>query len=94
MSIVMLIGLDDKKSTSEFCIFLILSLVSWSSGKQKVSFRSSKEAEFRALAHTIAKVAWVLKLFKELQVLLTNVLVLFCENVSVRCLARNPVSSL
>lgn len=59
MSIVMLIGLDDKKSTSEFCIFLILSLVSWSSGKQKVSFRSSKEAKGGMGSKTVQGIAGI-----------------------------------
>jgi hypothetical protein len=40
--------LDDRRSTSSFCIFVRGNLVSWRSKKQPMVFRSTAEAEYRA----------------------------------------------
>lgn len=49
--------LDDSNSTSGWCIFLGLSLVSMSSSKHKVTFRSSTIV-FHALVLALCKVEW------------------------------------
>ncbi|XP_025702740.1 secreted RxLR effector protein 161-like [Arachis hypogaea] len=47
---------DDRKSTSEFCVYLGLNLVSWSNRKQPVVFKSSTEAEYRSLAAGLTEI--------------------------------------
>ncbi|XP_073105910.1 secreted RxLR effector protein 161-like [Elaeis guineensis] len=49
-------ALDDRKSTSGYCIFLGGNLVTWHSKKQNVAARSSAEAEYRALAQGVCEV--------------------------------------
>ena len=43
-------SIDDRKSTTGYCIFVWGNLVTWRSKKQNVVARSSTETEYRALA--------------------------------------------
>ncbi|KAI4305092.1 hypothetical protein L6164_028481 [Bauhinia variegata] len=58
--------IEARKSITAYCVFLGLSLVSWKSKCQQVISRSYAEAENRALAHTTAKVTWLIYLLKDL----------------------------
>jgi len=82
---------DDRKSMAGQCVFLGETLISWSSIKQKVVSRSSTESEYRALADLAAEVAWLRSLLAELKVPIHRKLVLWCDNLSAKALASNPV---
>ncbi|GMP56109.1 hypothetical protein CsSME_00020702 [Camellia sinensis var. sinensis] len=48
----------DRRSTSGYCTFVGGNLVTWRSKKQTVVARSSAEAEYRAMAHTVSEMLW------------------------------------
>lgn len=81
----------DRRSTSGFCIFLGHNLISWSAKKQPTVSRSSTEAEYRALAHTVAELSWLQMLLRDFSIVLPSLPVLWCDNLGALALASNPV---
>jgi hypothetical protein len=79
---------DSRRSTSDFCVYLSDNLVSQSSKRQTTVSRSSAEAEYRAVAHVVAKCCWRRQL---LHIQLPSATVVFCDNVSAVYMTANPV---
>jgi hypothetical protein len=85
-------NLDNRQSTSGFCVYLGRNLVSWCSKKQPTVSRSSTEAEYRSLALTCTKIMWLEHLLAEIQLpnhTLTSTL--WCDNIGTTFLASNPM---
>ena len=61
------------------------------SRKQKVVSRSSTESEYKALANLAAEVTWIISLLDELKFPMPRKSVLWCDNLSAKALATNPV---
>lgn len=82
---------DTRCSTTGMAIYYGNTLVSWASQKQHIVSRSSTEAEYRAVAATVAELTWLHNLTRELGIPLHHKPMLFCDNVSTIYLTANPV---
>ncbi|GJW36746.1 retrovirus-related pol polyprotein from transposon TNT 1-94, partial [Tanacetum coccineum] len=83
--------LSSRRPVSGFCIFLGNSLISWHSKKQSVVYRSSTEAEYRALAECSCEITWLCSLLKDLNVTVPNPVKILYDNISTIALASNPI---
>ncbi|XP_020411466.1 uncharacterized protein LOC109946845 [Prunus persica] len=68
-----------------------LTYVSWQSKRQGSVSRSSTEAEYRALAHTAADLAWIRQVLADLHMCLPTPPILYCDNLSALAFSSNPV---
>ena len=69
-------SIDDRHSTSGYCLFLSPNLVFWHSWKQHTVSKSSTEAEYRSVATLVTEISWLQSLLKELNISSSTTLVI------------------
>lgn len=79
-----LTDLDDRKSIGGMCTYLGDTLISWAS-------RSSTESEYRALADSATELKWLVSLLTEIGLPPKIPSMVWCDNLSAKSLAANPV---
>jgi hypothetical protein len=81
----------DRKSVTEFCIFLDDSLISWKSKKQSIVSQSSTEAEYRVMASTTKEIVWLRWLLADMGIFFSRPTPMYCDNQSSIKIAHNSV---
>ena len=81
----------NRRSTSEYCVFIGCNLISWKSKKQDIVARSSAEAEYRAMALATCELIWLKHLLQELRFGKDEQMKLICDNQAALHISSNPV---
>ena len=80
----------NRKSTSGGCFYVGNNLVAWHSKKQNAISLSIAEAEYIAAGSCCTQLLWMKQILSEYG-LVQNVMTLFCDNMSVINISKNPV---
>jgi hypothetical protein len=82
--------MDDRKSTSGGCFYLGNNLVSWFSRKQNCVSLSTAESEYVAAGSCCSQLIWLKHMLDDYG-LDSNILTMFCDNLSAINISKNPV---
>ncbi|CAM9717592.1 unnamed protein product, partial [Heterosigma akashiwo] len=84
--------LDDRKSTTGYCIFIGLCLVAWKALKQDLTALSSTKAEYVALAFTCQVILFFRDLLKEIGFEQSGPTTISVDNLSAQFIAEGATS--
>jgi hypothetical protein len=82
---------EDRKSTTGYCVFINNNIVSWNTKKQQTIALSTAEAELMALVEVIKEVKWMKELLIELHFDVVSPIEIFVDNQSAIKMAQNDV---
>lgn len=85
-------NLDDRKSTSGYVFTVGGGAISWKSKKQSCVALSTAEAEYIALSQAAQEAVWLRSLNVDLKLKMTAPIVIYEDNQSAICIAKNPQS--
>jgi hypothetical protein len=87
----MLIGEENRKSTTGYCIFVNGNLVSWGTKKQATVALSSTESEYMAVTETAKEVMWLKMLLVELKCVVKKPTIIFVDNTAAISISKNDI---
>jgi hypothetical protein len=84
---------SDRKSVSGYCFYLLNSLVSWSSRKQRTVSTSSTESEYYALANATKEAIWIRLFLSITKIPIVTPFPILCDNQSAQTIAKTDAIS-
>jgi hypothetical protein len=84
-------SLDDRKSTTGYCLFLNGCLVSWYTHKQPTVAQSSAEAEYMAATDIVKEIKWMKMILTEMNFIVEKPTVVLIDNQSAIKIAEHDV---
>jgi hypothetical protein len=81
--------LDDRKSTTGFCVFINGNIVSWATKKQPTVALSSAEAELMAIVEVVKEVMWYLHVLTEMKRKVRKPIIINVDNQSSMKISEN-----
>ena len=81
---------DDRRSTSAYIFCLGKGTISWCSRKQNTVALSSTEAEYTSATKASCEEVWLRKLLNDLGLKQEGPTTIYCDNMSVISLTKNP----
>lgn len=82
---------NNRKSITGLCIFLRDTLISWKCKKRRDLFRSTLEAEYRAMPHTAIDIIWIRRLLQDMGLCVSSPTPMFRDNKSAIRIDHNSV---
>ena len=83
--------LDDRKSTTGYCLFLNGCLVSWYSHKQATVAQSSAEAELMGATDIVKEIMWMRQILSEMNYIVETPVIVNIDNQSAMRIAQHDV---
>ncbi|KAF5463154.1 hypothetical protein F2P56_019090 [Juglans regia] len=83
--------IDNRRSTSGYCVCLGDSLVSWKTKKQTIVSRSSAEVEYRSIASTTCEIIWFFNLLSNFGISHPHSAQFFCDSQAALHIDANPI---
>ncbi|XP_038999668.1 uncharacterized mitochondrial protein AtMg00810-like [Hibiscus syriacus] len=82
---------DDRKSVSDYCVFVCDNLIIWNSKKQNSVSRSTMEVEYRSVVDVTTETTWVDALLSDLGFARQKIPIVWCDNSSAVAMTANNV---
>ena len=84
-------SLDDRKSTTGYCVFMNKNLISWHTRKQPTVALSSAEAELMAVVDVVKEILWMKQVLEEMKHKVRVPVDIHIDNQSAMKMAKNEI---